>query len=203
MAMYSNYAAWIAGVKDWLDADNLTDAQIGAFLGLAQARLDRELNAWEMEATEDVASFLNILSLPDDFSRIRQVSVAGVGTYDASTKGEIANLTAKRDESRRLFAIDAGAIQLYPNVIDGTMVTIDYYVKVPEISASVPTNLFTTNYADVMLWASLVEGSIFIVEDERGAIFEAKYRTALEQSNQQPKKVKMGSTPLRRFVRSA
>jgi hypothetical protein len=54
-----------------------------------------------------------------------------------------------------------------------------------------------------MLWASLVEGSIFIVEDERGAIFEAKYRTALEQSNQQPKKVKMGSTPLRRFVRSA
>jgi hypothetical protein len=203
MALYSNYAAWIAGVKDWLDADHLTDAQIGAFLGLAQARLDRELNAWEMEATEDVASFLNILSLPDDFSRIRQVSVAGVGTYDTSTKGEIANLAAKKDESRRLFAIDAGSIQLYPNVIDGTMVTIDYYVKVPEISASVPTNLFTTNYADVMLWASLVEGSIFIVEDERGAVFEAKFRTALEQSNQQPKKVKMGSTPLRRFVRSA
>jgi len=53
MALYSNYAAWIAGVKDWLDADHLTDAQIGAFLGLAQARLDRELNrhlrTWSQE----------------------------------------------------------------------------------------------------------------------------------------------------------
>lgn len=202
MPLYSSYAAWISGVRDWLDADHLTDAQIGAFLGLAQARLNRELNAWEMEATEDVAAFLNIVSLPDDFNRIRQVSVAGVGTYDTSSKGEIANLAANHDESRRLFAIDAGTIQLYPSVVDGTIVTIDYYVKVPEISASVPSNLFTTNYSDVMLWASLVEGSGFIVEDERSAIFEAKFQTALEQSNQQPKKVKFGSTPLRRLVRS-
>lgn len=202
MPLYATYSAWVAGVKDWLDADHLTDAQIGGFISLAQARLNRELNAWEMEATASPVAAAGAVSLPADFNRIRQVSISGVGTYDASTKGEIANMAAKYDESRRLFAIDAGSITLYPVISDGVTVVIDYYVKVPEISVSVDTNLFTTNYSDVMLWASLVEGSGFIVEDERSAIFEAKFQTALEQSNQQPKKVKFGSTPLRRFVRS-
>ena len=200
--MYANYAAWVTGVRDWLDADHLTDAQVGSFIGLAQSRLNRELNAWEMEATEDQVVFSNYVILPDDFNRIRQVSIAGTGIYDVSTKGEITNKSAVRDENRRLFTIDAGSIIIYPALVDGVTVTIDYYLKVPALSASVASNLFTTNYSDLMLWAALVEGSNFIVEDERGAIFEAKYQTALEQSNQQPKKVKYGSTPLRRLVRS-
>ena len=199
--MYANYAAWVTGVRDWLDADHLTDAQVGSFIGLAQSRLNRELNAWEMEATEDQVVFSNYVILPDDFNRIRQVSIAGTGIYDVSTKGEITNKSAVRDENRRLFTIDAGSIIIYPALVDGVTVTIDYYLKVPALSASVASNLFTTNYSDLMLWAALVEGSNFIVEDER-AIFEAKYQTALEQSNQQPKKVKYGSTPLRRLVRS-
>jgi hypothetical protein len=201
--LYATYAAWIDGVRDWLDADHLTDAQVGSYISLAQNRLNRELNAWEMEATSTPVSVSGAVSLPANFNRIRQVSIAGVGTYDASTKGEIVNMTANKDETRRLFAIDAGTIILYPTIGNGVTVTIDYYAKVPEISSGSNTNIFTTNYSDVMLWASLVEGSNFIVEDDRGAIFEAKYQTALQQSNLQPNKVKLGSTPLRRFVRSA
>lgn len=200
--MFANYQAWISGVRDWLDAAHLTDAQVSGFISLAQARLNRELNAWEMEASEDQSVSANLVTLPGDFSRVRQVSVSGVGTYDASSKGEITNKAAVRDETRRLFAIDAGSIMLYPAILDGVTVTVDYYVKVPEISAGVPSNVFTTEYADLMLWAALVEGSNFIVEDDRASLFEAKYQSALEQSNQNPKRVKFGSTPLRRLVRS-
>lgn len=199
--LYATYAAWLAGIRDWLDADHLTDAQIAAALDLAQTRMNRELNAWEMEATASPVSVSSAVSLPADFNRIRQVSIDGVGTYDASTKGEIVNMRAAKDETRRLFAIDAGAIILYPAIGDGVTVTIDYYVKVPVISVSVATNIFTTEYSDLMLYAALVEGSNFIVEDDRGGLFESKYQAALEASNQKPKKVKLGSTPLRRFVR--
>ena len=200
--MYATYQEWIDGVRDWLDADHLSDDQVGAFISLSQARLNRELNAWEMEATASTLSVAGAVSLPAAFNRIRQVSITGVGTYDASTKGEIANLAANEDESRRLFAIDAGGIILYPAVIDGRTVTIDYYVKVTPISSTLGTNLFTTSFSDLMLWAALVEGSNFIVEDDRAQLYEAKYQQALEAINQQPKKVKFGSTPLRRLVRS-
>ena len=141
--LYATYADWIAGVRDWLDADHLTDAQVASYISLAQSRLNRELNAWEMEATTAPVSVSGAVPLPADFNRIRQVSIAGVGTYDASTKGEIVNKAAVNDVSRRLFAIDTGAIILYPAIGDGVAVTIDYYVKVPEIAlANVPSTVW-------------------------------------------------------------
>lgn len=202
MTLYANYTAWVSGVRTWLDADHLTDAQVQTFLSLAHDRLNRELNAWEMEATINRTATAGLVTLPADFSRIRQVSVDGVGTYSASTKGEIANRKALNDQTERLFAIDAGTIILWPTLVDGTVVAIDYFVSVPEISVSVASNVFTTSYSDLLLWASLVEGSLFIVEDERGAIFEAKYQAGLKAANENPKKVKLGSTPLRRMMRA-
>lgn len=199
--MYANLAAWITGVRDWLDADHLTDDQITGFINLAQARLNRELNAWEMEATSPRTVALGVITLPADFNRIRQVSVAGVGTYDAVTKGDLVNLKAADDEKRRVFAVDAGSILLWPTIADGTVVDVDYYVKVPAISVSVNTNLFTTYFSDLMLWASLIEGHIFIDEADRAQFYEAKYLAALNTTNLNPKRVKMGSTPLRRAVR--
>lgn len=201
MTLYANYAAWVSGVRSWLDADHLSDAAVGDFIALAQDRLNRELNAWEMEATVNRTAASGAVTLPADFSRIRDVSVAGVGTYTVSTKGEITNRTAAKNELERLFAIDAGAIILWPTPVDGTVVAIDYYVRVPDISVSVASNIFTTNYSDLMLWACLVEGSNFIVEDDRAQLYEGKYQTALNASNQNPKKVKFGSTPLRRTMR--
>ena len=203
MPLYATYSAWVAGVKDWLDADHLTDAQIGSFIQLAQDRLNRELAAWEMEATVTTAASGGTVSLPADFNRIRQVSVEGVGTYDSSTKGQIVNLEADDDDSLRMFAIDAGAIIIWPTPKDGAMVTIDYFVKVPPIGASLNTNVFTDNYASLLLYAAMADGSNFIVEDDRAQGFEQKYIMTLEVANQKPKKVKLGSTPLRRFVRSA
>jgi hypothetical protein len=200
--MYANLAAWIVGVRDWLDADHLSDEQVNVFIELAQNRLNRELAAYEMEATLTETSAAGIVGLPPDFNRIRQVSIAGVGTFEASTKGEIINAEADSDDSRRLFAIDAGAISLYPSIGDGAEVIIDYYVMVPPITDTVDNNLFTDKFADMMLWAALIEGSNFIVEDDRAQLFEGKYATALEINNQKSKKVKLGSTPLRRFVRA-
>lgn len=201
MTLYANYAAWIAGVRSWLDAGHLSDAEIGDFISLAQSRMNRELNAWEMEATASPVVATGAVLLPADFSRIRQVSIDGVGTFDAATKGEIANRKAGDDETSRLFAIDAGAIMLWPVPADGVAVVIDYYVKVPPISSTLATNVFTANYSDMLLWASLIEGSNFLVEDDRAGMFEAKYLAALKAANENPKRVKMGSTPLRRMIR--
>ena len=202
MSLYATYADWITGVRDWLDADHLTDAQVEGFIALAQERMNRELAAWEMEETEDQVVAASLVNLPADFNRIRQVSIAGLGTFDASTKGEIINKTAQGDETRRLFAIDAGTIILWPAVGDGAVVTIDYYVKVEPISLTLDSNIFTDSYARLLLWAALIEGSKFIVEDDRSQGFERDYATDLEIANQVPKRIKMGSTPLRRLVRT-
>lgn len=202
MTLYASLAEWVTGVRDWLDADHLTDAQVKAFINLAQDRLNRELAAWEMEATADRVAVSGAVTLPADFNRIRGVSISGTGVYFTSTKAELVKRAAEKDDTDRLFAIDAGAIILWPKPVDGTAVTIDYFVRVPELSATVSTNVFSNAYSDLLLWAALVEGSNFIVEDDRAALFEAKYQGALRAANENPKKVKVGSTPLRRMVRT-
>lgn len=198
--MYNNHAEWIEGVRDWLDADHLTDTQVNSFLVLAQLRMNRELAVFEMEATTGIeAPGSNFVPVPTDFNRVRQVSVAGVGIYVTKDKGEFVTRIANNNPER-VYCIDVGKISLYPYVESPTIVTFDYYVKVPLLSDLLDANVFSTSYSDMLLFAALAEGSNFIVEADRMQLFEGKYLSQLEKANGARTAVKYGSTPLKRNV---
>lgn len=201
--MYSSYTAWVAGVKDWLDVDDYTDAKIGEFIEFGQLRLDRELNSYPLEKSTPLTVAANgVTTLPVDFNRVRLVSIAGTGTYDAVSKNEF--VKEKTDETdRHIYVIDAGTLSLWPTPIQGAIVTFDYYQKVPPIKTGVNSNLYTDSHADLLLWASMIEGFTYMVENDRLQVFETKYQSALDNYNNNPKKIKLGSTPLRRAVRIA
>lgn len=198
--MYEDYNAWIEGVRDWLDADHLSDTQINSFLVLAQTRLNRELNVFEMEASKAlVPPTSSVTALPTDFNRVRQVSVEGVGTYTVKDKGEFVNRVAEENQER-VYCIDNNTISLYPYLDGVTTVTFDYYIKVPLLKASVDSNVFSANYPDLLLFAALSEGSNFIVEGDRMQLFEAKYGSQLALANGTRNQVKYGSSPLKRNI---
>jgi hypothetical protein len=200
--MYNDYPAWVTGVKDWLDVDEYSDAKIGEFIELAQLRLDRELNSYHMEATELLVSVDGNFTLPADFNRVRLVSLGGTGTYDPVSKSEYVNQVA-RNESNRIFTIDANNLAIWPLVSDGTEIMFDYYFKTDHIQTGINVNMYTEHHADLLLWASMIEGFLYMTENDRLQIFEAKYQNAIEAFNFNPKRIKMGSTPLKRMVRTA
>jgi hypothetical protein len=128
------------------------------------------------------------------------VSVAGIGTFDPVSKSEFVNKVARGD-NEPVFTIDAGSLSLWPTQSSGGTVTFDYYIKVPPITSAVNTNLYTMHHADLLLWASMIEGFVYMIENDRLQVFEGRYQNAIEAFNFNPKRIKLGATPLRRMIR--
>lgn len=221
------YAELRQALEDWLDKPELAGSS-PLFLNFAHLRLNRELSVWEMEKTANIIAatgeelnnlqldFLNntaavtlaegwemvpgALVLPSDFGRIRQVSIANAGIFESAPLGELINRLAQGKVSQRVFALDAGRLAMWPLPGAGTTVKLDYYLNVPQLSDSLQTNIFTENYSDLLLWAALIEACNFLGDDVRAQVFERKYVTTLQVSNEKLKQVKFGSTPLRRRI---
>lgn len=148
-----------------------------------------------------------------DFNKIRLV-VPGVGLppMDVSALNEFQKLLALQKFSTGVlfvtndnpatgfFTIDANTLSMIPVPVDGAYVTLFYYFEVTPIGPTVDSNVFTQFYPDALLWAACVEASAFIVEDDRAGMYEQKYQNALGVANNKPKRIRLGSTPLRRQI---
>jgi hypothetical protein len=73
-------------------------------------------------------------------------------------------------------------------------------MQVLEISSANNFNVFTVNHPDLLLYASCLEGSRFIVEDERIPVWNDAYNQGLINANLVAKQSKLGSVPLKRGV---
>ncbi len=206
MAFPTTYTGWIAYVRDWLSADEYSDAQIASFLDLAQLRLNREMSSYGMEAdvqltlTADLPQL--ILPLVADFSKIRLVSVPDVGPLDVATISEIKKkieTDSSEDASNpSLYCIDAGKLYTYPLMQTGDVIDFFYYKKIPVLSQSVGTNVFSIDHPDALLYAALLEAAPYMQDQENITVWENKYTIALMTGSQVADRIKMGSTPLLR-----
>lgn len=212
MAFPTTYAGWLAYIRDWLSADEYSEAQIGSFLDLAQLRLNREMESYHMEGRAPIVTIdlnpINILSVVPDFNKVRLVSVYDWGPLDVLSIGEIKKLWMNegalgyhRNPYIRGYAIDAG--ELYISPIWGVGETIDflYYKEIPPLSTSVPTNVFSLKHQDALLYASLLAGAPYMRDNEDIKIWEEQYAMALMTGNESSKHIKMGSSPLVREMR--
>lgn len=203
MAFPTTYNGWLAYLRDWLSADEYSDAQLASFLDLAQLRLNREMSSYGMEADVELtlAADLPQLILPivADFSKIRLVSVPDVGPLDVATINEI-KTKIEKDPDDSLdpshYCIDAGKLYTYPLLQTGDRVDIFYYKKIPALSASVATNVFSVDHPDALLYASLLEAAPYMQDQENIPVWENKYTIALMTGSQVADRIKMGSTPL-------
>jgi len=204
MAFPATYSGWVQYLRDWLGVDEYSDAQLGNFLDLAQTRLNKEMKSYWMEKvvsfTKTVGDPIALLTEVPDFSKVRLVSVEGIGSLDVAAINEI---ETKRQQNRDLgspkeYCIDAGSLYIYPAVAEGGIISVFYYLKVPLIGGSTPlnSNVFTVNHPDALLYAASLEAAPYMIENENIPVWESKYAAALVEANEGSKAIKMGSTPL-------
>lgn len=219
MAFPTSYNGWITYLKDWLAADEFSDAQIGSFLDLAQTRMNREFSAYGMEAKTSITvtdtNPINIVSLIADFNKIRLVVPQGKLPCDVDAINEIqAKIQTNPTNSvpsqpfgqvapAGRYCIDAGLLYLYPLPAVNDIIDIYYYKEIPLIAGGavpVNSNVFTTDHPDALLYAALMESAPYTNDPEDIPVWGDKYTTALSVANQLPDRIKMGSTPLKRQI---
>ena len=215
--LYSTNAAWLAALKLWLMADDTPDVQIQTWLYLAQLRLNRELQSVHMEATIDIpiddtlkGKPLDIATLIPTFNKVRLVipflnaksaySVSINEMIDMIGEAVASGSMPTPIDQKSYFCIDTNLLYIFPWPLSGSTVTVKYYPIIPPISATVDTNVFGDWHSDLLLFASLIEGSKFIVEDDRLPTWKTAYAEGVESTNNTSKHQKLGSTPLVRQI---
>jgi hypothetical protein len=210
MAYPTDYSGWVDFVRNYLDVDDFDNDRVGGFLSLAQTRLNRELNSQWMEKDAQLTIVnstggVHILPTVTDYNRVRLVSpVVGDLPLDVLAFNEYKKYVASNSAAGQTpthYSIEGQKLYVYPLPAVGDVFDFYYYVFVPEIaSGSQETNIFTDHHPDMLLYASCLEGSRFIVEDERIPTWNSAYNQGLDSSNGVAKNAKMGSTPLKRNI---
>lgn len=178
----ATYADLLAAVPKWAmrSGDTEFEAQVPDFVALAENRINRNLRLAGMEKTATLTADANgAVTLPADYLEWRSVGngVRGYGEMEFVPPGEEIGSLCVSGVARR-FSIAGGTLQIYPY---GTgPVTFSYYAKVPALSVSAPTNWLFAQAPDLYLFGALCEAAPYMEEDQRTAIWEAKFANAMQ-----------------------
>jgi len=213
MGLFTGYAGWIEGVRDYIGSDEYSDAQIEIFLFLAQKQLNRDLMSTWMEKSMALTitaptygAALDLLTNITDFGKIRLVNVDSSPPLDVSAINEMIALMDEDTSSvvstddPKSYCIDAGLLYVYPWPAVDAVVNVRYYEEVIPISLTLASNTFTDYHEDILLYAACLAAAVYQVEDERIPVWKSEYERLKLEINNNSAKIKMGSTPLKRQI---
>jgi hypothetical protein len=158
------YTDLVSKVADWLDRDDLT-AQIPDFIALLESELRDKLRTVYQE-TLDIWSVTgpNYI-IPDDVLRLRRIYPSG---QPNATLKEVSSDALQRflngGGQTRVFAIEGRRISFAPAPTEASPfdVEVNYWRRIPPLSASYPDNWLLHRRADIYLWGTLHYAAAFI-----------------------------------------
>jgi hypothetical protein len=138
-----NYTSLLASLASWNNRSDLT-ARYPEFIELAEAHFGRILRCPQMEAEATQSVAVPEVALPSDFLALREVRI-GETVLNAMSPSSIRSMYGDRSGGNR--------IVLAPVPTSPVTVEINYFAKVPALSASNPSNWLIAAYPDLYLRA--------------------------------------------------
>jgi len=175
------YAELATAVSDWMRRTDLT-SYVNDIILMGDRRINREVKAKQMEQRVSTTPTTKYVSLPSDYKSMRAVRVQGdaKGWRDYITPDvyfqRYASTESSEDKTYTIF----GDELIFPKTPTGD-VELWYYKDLPSL-VSTSNTLFTVN-PDLYLFASLAETAVFLKNDERVPLWEAKYTAIKNQVN--------------------
>ncbi len=188
----ANYSDLQAAVANWLarSGDVTLTPSIPDFIALAEARLSRDLRLRAMETRDNAFVIASAFTaLPGGFLELRniQLNTAPITRLELMAPEQIDTIHAGSQAGKpRVYAILADQLQVAPTPASAYTAEIVYWKKFTALSEAQPTNWLLTNAPDLYLYASLMEATAFIGNDDRLPLWVAAYeraRGALQSSN--------------------
>jgi hypothetical protein len=191
----ANYAELVTEIESYLDDTVTLSARIPTFIKLNEAQINRRLQDAKMEARLTFAASGAYTSLPADFGGIIGVTT-GDGELTQVSSAEITAFNQSRAGTPNHYAIVGDTITFAP-ANNTASVTMLYCKRVPDLTSGAPTNWLLTVAPDVYLFGCLYQASVYTVDDERAASFNALFSNALEELIVDSERRKWGAAPVR------
>ena len=176
----ATYTDLQAAVASWLARSDLT-TPIPDFIALCEAKLNRILRCRQQEQ-RSTATATEYMELPTGFLELRniQLNTTPKTALELVSPDEIDRDYSTATGKPLVYCLLANQIQLGPAPDSTYTVEIDYYEVIPPL-ASNSTNWLLTAAPDIYLYGSLLEASIYLVDDPRVPGWNAAYTQVLQQ----------------------
>jgi len=202
----SNYTELQTEIANFLNRDDLTSV-IPTFVRLAEAKMNRDIRHWRMEARKTALLDAQFTALPLDFlSPVRMtLNTAETKVLELAGTNEISKLRAEAGNATGVpayYAMIDGSVEVFPSPDADYIIEMLYYEAIEGLSNSITTNWILTYYPDVYLYASLLQSAPYLMEDNRIPVWGAYYTSALETLNQENELAKTGGSGRRMKIRS-
>ncbi len=200
-----DYAELQALIASYLDRE-LADweSEIQSFIRTVEAECNRDLRVGDMSILASIAGVADqeYYDLPVDYHRARSISVDGL-PLEYKTPGDLQRfIYSGASGPARYYTIEAQKLRIYPTILDTTAIDLTYYQQIPALSATVTTNWLLDEHFDLYYNGALREAELFFKNDQRAAVWDARYRPILDSIRVTDKKDRWTNTPTKiRVVR--
>jgi hypothetical protein len=155
-------------------------AAVPDFITMTESRINRVLRVREMEESATISVSVGYGWLPDDYLEFRRV----VANTSPTTPLELVTPDFAAGEYRTTysgypshFTIIGDRIRVFPST-DATL-AMNYYAKIPALSATNTTNWLLTKAPELYLYGGLVEAGPFMMDDAAAARYAALFQKAM------------------------
>lgn len=189
----TTHAELKTAVASWLARTDLS-SYLDDLIMVAERHIFRRIRSREMEAALSVAVTSGTASVPSDFVELKYAYIDGPYRQPLDIRPShwlLQQFPNTAASSTPLYiAVDGSQFKLAPRG-SGTISGI-YYKRLTAISASGVNELFTNN-PDLYLYATLAESKMFVMDESRVLLWEAKRDQLIKQVNDEAKASHYGS----------
>jgi len=194
----SNYGELKTAIADFLNRDDLTSV-IPTFVALAESQIARDLRHWRQQVRVSTTLNERFENLPSDWLQTVNLYLSDGAPIEYASVAEIGRqkqLTEDQAGKPRLYTINSGQFEFYPQPDEPYDLTMIYVARIPTMSADGDANWLMTNYPDVYLYGSLVQSAPYLAEDQRVAVWAQLYGAAVQNLNGDSEKATYSGGPL-------
>lgn len=190
----NNYTDIAEKLEEWLNRVGSSPVTTNAedFIRLAQIRIQEQIRLSSMEKLVSLTITASQAAIPSDFLEVKEMVA-----FDGESAWDVYRATYTRVRNQRLrtdltgpefFDTVAGNFEFGPAPSSGVSVDLVYYQEFTFISPTNPTNLVSDDNPELILYAALIEASVFLKDFEQEKVYKGKYNGSLKRLEDQKKK---------------
>lgn len=172
--------------------DDTTVNMIATFVKMAQARMSRDLEIPELQATDSltVTASDTVVSLPSDCLELCSVRIPYKSGYRLVQQNSLFQNSQMLEayngstSTPYYYARYGKKLELTPTPESDTTLEVVYRKLIANFTSDTDTDDILTNYPNIYIYASMIEASPFIMDDTRTDTWGSLYKEEVIKINE-------------------
>ena len=187
-------------IANFLNRSDLTD-QLDFFIDATEAEFNRRLRTKDMIKRATATADAQYMSLPTDWLEAINVEITS-NDFRPLFQQSIESLDVYRKSNNNVtgqpiyYALVDNTLELAPTPDTSYTLQLTYYGTIDALSDSNTSNFISNSYPDAYLYGALKHASIYLMEDDRVALFTQQFEKALEEMRLEQEKAEFGKGSL-------